>query len=470
MITKELYFSKLKKYSFKALVDRVSKEDPSNKVLEGRNTLRIGGVTVASTDDNPCNPVTLTGILTDLSELPFNKKTRKTVSHDELLELCKTRNVVLPIEKGTFAKGKGLGSVFASSFVQSLFLFKESLPQNYLRSYYIFTEIDKLMASDKGKYLSSKSFFDKLCNCDCLITFVMLLLLYEETIQSGKRFFKKPFTIYEQFFVNHFDNNEIVFSPNNREKYNPLRHCLIHIGNTYYIPSLGSFYHRLSDLFYWVYKDFCKKNIKISNFFPSRFGYYFEEYINQYLKYNLGDNNYKRLDEIIDSDSNKKPDFEFQRCNYKFVVECKSRLIAFKDVDNKLCTGHFREDIEDGLSQLQSFKKEEDFIRIIVLYENTFPILELFENELRRRMSLNEKYWIITVNEFESLMDVAEGEDFEKVINYRLTKLKSDTPVSLGQCLKDCNVGYEYSRFYLEHIEKTVNEAAKDIVDAFNSI
>ena len=458
------YCALLKKYNFKAIVEFVSKNQNIDEPKQG--AFFIGAVSIASTSEHPLNQDTMIKVLHDSSIYSQNKNGRKTISVDEMREICKKRNSLNFPNDIKYEKEKGFGTVFAIAKKQSISKIGESLSAAFQRDYYIFTAIDCILKSTPHKFLASQAYYQKLFESDMITGFAMILLFYTECFEKKKCMFMPPFSKYESFFIEKF-GDYVTYDHGLSKEFVPYRHCLVKIGKTYYIPLLGALYNRLSHLLYWHLKDELKEN----NIFPNRFGEYFEEYIDNFLKHTVSDN-YVRIDKETDKQNGpKRPDFEINKFDHSFIIECKSRLISLDDINKKLYSGHFREETLEGIEQLKQYKPEQNnSIRMLVLYEDNFPMIEFYEQAIRQYSKANEQYWIVTIDEFEALMDLKTKEDFDKVIVRKMKFQSNKKPISLSMAMSDCGVGKQYSNFCLAHIEKLVNKKAKEIIKFYNGI
>ena len=456
----------LRKFDFKTILEYVSNNQ--NIDNSSRVEATIGSVSIATTDKHPMNKITMLGVLEDGCVLCKNKDGRKTIKYEEMLALCSLRNEVKPLGYTSFEKGEGFGAIFSMSKKQSIMTIGESLPACFQRDFYIITQIDTLMKNNTNLYLNATNYYESLFGTDITTGLAMVMLFFQDTFQSFKTVLKPPFTKYESFFLRVF-GDYVVYDHGKNNSFIPLRHCLIKVGKQYYVPFFGLLYNRISHILYWRLKDELK-DCQIKNFFPNNFGEYFEEYVDVFLKHSLGEEKYTRIDKIQEADNVEKPDFEFNKASISFVVECKSRLISLDDIRKKLCSGIFREKVIEGLSQLKQYNsKETDCIKIIVLYEDDFPMIEFFESSLREKEKLSDNYWIVTIDEFEALLGL-EDDDFKKVVNYKIKKVLDNKPMSLGNVLKKVGVGKQYSNLYLGYIEKQINDKANEILNLYNSI
>ena len=458
------YCAMLKKYNFKAIVDFVSKNQNIDEPKQGN--FSIGKVSIASTSNHPMNQDTLIKVVNDSSSYSQNKNGRKTISVSEMREICMKRNSITTQDDIRYEEDKGLGTVFAIAKKQAISQIGESLSAAFQRDYYIFTVIDDALKYFPHKFLAAKDYYQNLLKIDMISGFAMVLLFYIECFEQKKPMFVPPFSEYESFFIEKF-GDYVTYKHGESKEFIPYKHCLIKIGKTYYIPSLGALYNRLSHLFYWYLKDL----LKDKNIFPNRFGEYFEEYVNSFLKHAVGDN-YERINGVIDPHCKlKRPDFEIHKFDHSFIVECKSRLISLDDISKKLYSGYFRKDVSEGIEQLKEYKPEKkDSIRMLVLYEDSFPMIEFFEQAMRQNNNVNELYWIVTIDEFEALMDLNSKEEFDKVIERKMKFQSCKKPISLSTSLRENGVGKQYSHFYLTHIEGLINNKAKEIIELRNDI
>ncbi len=463
--TKE-YERSLGKYNFKTILEFICfNQDIDNKP---KTEAEIGNISIVTTDKHPLNRVTLLGVLSDAKKHSRNKDGRKTINTDEMTSLCRMRNKIYPIET-SFKKGEGLGAIFYLSKQQSIFKYGESLLPCFQRDYYIFTEIDKIYEKNANRFLNANNFYSSLFKNDMVTGLAMIMLFFLDVYQNSTVKFGPKLTKYETFVLETFENY-ITYHHGIDEEYNPLKHCLVKVGKTYYIPFIGILFNRLSHILYWRLKDEFKNKRK-DNFFPDSFGDYFEEYVDVFLKYALGEGKYTRIDKAVENGKGiKKPDFEFNKAGINFIVECKSRLISIEDAEVKLLSGSFRNKIIEGLSQLKEYKSTDvNSCRIIVLYEDDFPIIELFKKRIIDYLSFNGNYWIVTIDEFEAFIEL-DDESFQKVVKRMLKQAKTDNPISLGKAMSEVGVGKQYSSLYLEYIEKQINDKADEIVRCYDSL
>lgn len=458
------YNAKLRNYNFKTIIEYISLHPIINK----NDGFKIKDISILSTDLYPDNQATRRGLIKDSATYCQNKKGRKTISSKEFNQICILRNECYPIDNGSFKSGEGIASLFAITKQQVGVGYSDSLSPHFERDYYIFTEIDKKLKSEPNKYLNSFNYYNTLFETKPLNGFLTILLFYRETIMNNKKIIEKPFTSFE-YFVLKILEKEITYIHGKTEKYNYLVHCLIRIGEKYYIPSYSFLYNRLSNIFYWSFRNYCYFEFK-NDFFPIRFGYYFEEYVNQYLEYTIGLDSFSRLDKIIDNNL-KRPDFNIKKADFEFYVECKSRLIFLEDIDKKILTGIFKDEIIDGLKQLMNFDKDnKSAIRIILLYEDSFPLLSFFENDLRNQLNLDENYILCTIDEFEALFDLKSNNDFRNVIRFLLNSKSKGDNVTISDSLVKNNVGRLFSNFHLNYVEKAIYDNENELVKFWNSI
>ena len=458
------YHLLLKKYNFKTIVDFVSKNQNIDDPKQG--SFSLGNVSVVSTDDHPLNQDTMIKVIHDSSIYSPHKNGRKTITLDEMRKICKTRNSITLSDDVTFEEGKGFGSVFALAKKQSISKIDESLSAAFQRDYFIFTFVNNILKDFPNKYLATQEHYERLFGNEMITGFAMVMLLYSECFEQKKFVLVPPFSKYESFFLEKF-GDYVTFEHGKTKGFVPYVHCLIKIGKVYYIPSLGALHNRLSHLFYWHLKD----TLKDINIFPNRFGEYFEEYVDGFLNNTVG-KDYKRINKILEQHSKfKRPDFEIKKFNQSFIIECKSRLISLNDIKKKLYSGLFREDTVEGLKQLKDYKPTEtNHIRILVLYEDSFPMIEFYEQAMREQNNLEDCYWIVTIDEFEAFMELDNEEDFRKAITKKMILQSNKKPISLSSAMRDSGVGKQYSRYYLTHIEGLINKKAKEILGYYKTI
>ena len=457
------YCSLLKKYNFKTIVDFVSKNQNIDEPKRG--DFSLGNVSIVNTDNHPLNQDTMAKVIRDSSIYSQNKDGRKTISIEEMREICKKRNSITLYEDVKYEKGKGFGSVFALAKKQAISKIDYSPSATFQRDYFIFTIVDSVLKSSPNKYLASQVFYQRLFETDMITGFAMVMLFYSYCFEQKKSAIVPPFSKYESFFLDKF-GDYVTFEHGKSGEFTPYKHCLIKIGKTYFIPSLGALYTRISHIFYWYLKD----ELKEANIFPNRFGEYFEEYVDGFLKHAVGEN-YERINKIVEQQNRlKRPDFEIKKFGHSFVAECKSRLISLDDIDKKLYSGYFRDDVIEGLTQLKEYKPtQNNLIRILVLYEDTFPMIEFYEQAMREQNKLTDYYWIVTIDEFEAFMDLDKKEDFDEVIKRKIESQSKKKPLSLSSAMRDAGVGKQYSNYYLAHIEKLVNEKTNEILRFYKS-
>lgn len=162
---------------------------------------------------------------------------------------------------------------------------------------------------------------------------------------------------------------------------------------------------------YWVLRNKYLRLGKKSQNFTNAFGCYYETYFADVLENCLSANSFERIPE---ENSAKRADWHIKMGNYNFIVEQKSSisLLGIKqshpDVNalKKHLTEHWKEAIEQ-LNNTQTFYKYENTIKVILVYEDYYISAALDElYKLDPSITNDNKVWLVTVNEFESLLQL----------------------------------------------------------------
>lgn len=106
----------------------------------------------------------------------------------------------------------------------------------------------------------------------------------------------------------------------------------------------------------------------------------------------------------------------------------------------------------------------------MLLYENDFPIINLFENKVRNETGMNEYFWIVSIDEFESLMELNNTQDFVNVVNNKIITNKTNKPKSIGKVMELNKVGRHYSGYILRYVQQLVDNKATEIINSYDDI
>ena len=175
---------------------------------------------------------------------------------------------------------------------------------------------------------------------------------------------------------------------------------------------------------YWVLRNLYMHKRRDKQKFVNAFGCFFEMYVEELLNNCI---NKYIFEKIPEERNEKRADWYLNIDGIEFLVEQKSGLsllcIKQNQTDIEMLKKHIIKNWGEAVKQLnntQTARKMDNPIKIILVYEDYYKsecLEELFE--LDKSLVNDEKYWLVTIREFEMLLMLCHDnmELFKKIIN-----------------------------------------------------
>lgn len=175
---------------------------------------------------------------------------------------------------------------------------------------------------------------------------------------------------------------------------------------------------------YWVLRNLYMHKRRDKQKFVNAFGCFFEMYVEELLNNCI---NKYIFEKIPEERNEKRADWYLNIDGMEFLVEQKSGLsllcIKQNQTDIEMLKKHIIKNWGEAVKQLnntQIARKMDNPIKIILVYEDYYKsecLEELFE--LDKSLVNDEKYWLVTIREFEMLLMLCHDdiELFKKIIN-----------------------------------------------------
>jgi hypothetical protein len=192
---------------------------------------------------------------------------------------------------------------------------------------------------------------------------------------------------------------------------------------------------------YWLIRD---KYQKIgSQYFINKFGEYYEQYIEEVLKYYLKDQQFNKIHE----GNKKKADWIIKTKNYLLIVEQKSSLmtIALKEEfpPLELLDEYLERNFMEAYTQLEETEKEightdKRVLKFILHFERFYMGEAIIKERIKHIFKDNTgdmiDYFFIETDEFEKLMQILseDEETFNRIIGTKLSYQEKTPPNSEG--------------------------------------
>lgn len=224
--------------------------------------------------------------------------------------------------------------------------------------------------------------------------------------------------------------------------------------NEYLISDYSIFVKYLSDSIYWLFKDYFKE--KKSDVFVQKFGFIFEDYVEEILCKTYGHNNIEK----VEREKQKSVDFFVETKNFYILIEvkagvapicCKNEFIDIKKFDK-----FFNDNFIDATKQLnesairyKNVKSNKIIIPIIVNFDNTFINDTIAEHiELEEYNFEKDNLILFDIDDLENL--ISNLNNLEKLDNHieNVYKMKKFTKYNL---LYNLNINYNY--FYKNELD-----------------
>lgn len=187
---------------------------------------------------------------------------------------------------------------------------------------------------------------------------------------------------------------------------------------------------------YWIMRDKYSSSKTDSQKFPNTFGGYFEEYFKEILNNCLPKDSFKKIDECAEP----RADWHIALNDLNFLIEQKSGLSILKIKQNESNTEAMKEHILNNwgkaVKQLDNTEKSfglKDAIKIILVYEDYYKsecLDLLFEIDPTLKPLDNKKFWLLTINEFEKLLNLFKK---DKDLFFEIIKEKDTLEITLQQ-------------------------------------
>lgn len=236
----------------------------------------------------------------------------------------------------------------------------------------------------------------------------------------------------------------------------------------YIVSNIYALVASFSDTIYWIIRNYYN-SLKLNNF-TIYFGKCFEYYLKELLEY------YKikhvKIEEL--NNGEKVPDWKIETEKYIFLVEQKSALFP---IDTKTTTSdtrlkkiekYFDDNIIKAFKQLDSYQVNDEgkiIVRISLMFEKIY-MKENVMSIVEERYKFNSPHylnWIVTIDEFELLMEILSSNEseFNKLIERKI-ELEYNRDLN-GRSFERLLAGkkYGYTMKELNYFEKNTNNIVK---------
>ena len=186
---------------------------------------------------------------------------------------------------------------------------------------------------------------------------------------------------------------------------------------------------------YWIIREKYKNSDNDNQRFINAFGKYFEEYFEELLENCLPQGTFVRIEEC----DKKRADWHIKLNNYDILVEQKSGLSILDIKQNEPNLVSMKQHIVKNwgkavkqLDETEKFLELKNAIKIILVYEDYYKSESfelLFEIGPDLNPLNNRKFWLLTINEFEMLLDLYKKDSH---LFFEIIKEKDDLETSLS--------------------------------------